>query len=175
MKSSNNLGFDIVTVIGIDFFIVEFFSSFDVDELVVLGVHIFNLLHFSGDGSGFLVRIVRNGDSRERVDSVDSVFFVVNSQNDGGMDNSGVFQDGSNVGFFFGHFGGNESGGFRGNIHEHSSDGSIARLSVVVPSIDTGSGADGVFFSSGHASTSGFAPSAVGVGGTEVAGLDSKA
>lgn len=100
---------------------------------------------------------------------------LLGSEEDGGGNNSIMINGGSNVGFFSGFFRGNESGGFRGNIGEHSGRNfSIAGLGVIDPSVDTGGGANSVFFISGHTSSGSFTPTAVNVGGTEVTILDSQ-
>jgi len=118
---------------------------------------------------------MRNFNSGERINSGDFVSLDLRSEENGGSDNGVVVDGGSHVGFSSGFFGGNESRGFRGNIGEHSSgDFSGARLGFEDPSVDTGSGANSVFFVSGHASLSGFAPTAVNIGSAEITVLDSQ-
>jgi hypothetical protein len=134
-----------------------------------------HLMDFSDDGGFGFVRVMRHFDSRKRVHSRDLVVLLLGSEQDGGGNDCFMVNNGSNVRFLSGFFGGNKSGGFRGNIGEHTGgDFSVTRLGIVDPSVHTGSGADGIFFVSGHASSGGFTPTAVDVGGTEVTILDSQ-
>jgi len=103
------------------------------------------------------------------------VFFGLGSEENGGGDDGIMVEGGFHVGFFSGFFGSNESSGFGSNIGEHSGGNfSLAGLGIENPSVDAGSGANRVFFVTGHASLSGFTPTAVDVGSTEVAVLDSE-
>jgi len=132
-------------------------------------------MDFSNDGLNSFKRVVGYFFSGERVDSGDFVFSDLVTQKDGGCHNSVVVDGGSNVGFLSSFFGGNESSSFRGNVGEHSS-GNLSRagLGFKDPSVDTGSGANSVFLVSGHASLSGFAPTAMNIGGTEITILNSQ-
>jgi len=91
-------------------------SSSGVNELIVAGHDVFNLMDLSKNwGLGF-ISIMRNINSRERIGSGNFVLSSFSSQNNGGRNNTLMMQDSFNVLFGSSHFGGNESSGFRGNI-----------------------------------------------------------
>jgi len=77
-------------VVGFFFLVIKFLSSGNIDDLFVLSVNIFDLLNFSNDGLSSFIRIVRDSDSTEGVDSFDDVFLFVDSQHHGSVDHGGV-------------------------------------------------------------------------------------
>lgn len=143
----------IPSVKSIGFRNIKSSSSGGIDELIVGSGDVFNLMNLSKNrGLGF-ISVMRNFDSSEGVSSGDRVFFSFSSQNNGGVDDSLMVNDGFDVLFGSSFFGGNESSSFRGNISEHTSvDFSFTRLGFIDPSVDTSSRTDGIFFVSGHTS-----------------------
>jgi len=84
------------------------------------------------------------------------------------MDKCFVVNNGINVSFRDSHFWGDKSGGFRGDVFKSSIKISSTGLSFIMPSINTISRTNSIFFISGHTSLSNFTPSAMNIGGTEI-------
>lgn len=140
----------------------------------MMGVNVHDSIDLSNNGGGNIPGIMRDRCSSESISSGEFFLFSFHSQNNGGMNNSSMIYDSINMSLRGGHFRGDKSGGFGGNIFEHSEEISSAGLSFIEPSVDAIGGADGIVLVSRHTSAGNFTPSAVDISGTEITRLDSQ-
>lgn len=154
--------------------VIEFSSRFKVNNLIMMSVNIHNSINLTNNGGSDIPSIMRDWLSGESVSSGDFFLFSFKSQNNRGVDNSFMVNNGINVSFRGSHFRGDISSSFRGNVFKSSIKVSSTRLSFIMPSINTISRTNGIFFISGHTSLSNFTPSAVNIGGTEITRRDSQ-
>jgi len=88
---------------------IKSLSGFQINNLVVGGGDSLNLVDFSYNGVNSFIRVMRNLNSRERVNSRDFVSSDLASKKNRGLDNGIMIDSGSHVGFSSSFFGSNET------------------------------------------------------------------